>query len=99
MIEKYDELYNNAIQITAKYTTIQDQLALKISQKQELVDNMNTMLHKQMVYEQAVEYMKEIVDLLSRSHIDHLEKLLNSAVETIFYDKNYKIELFRYLFN
>ncbi len=92
MIEKYDELYNNAIQITAKYTTIQDQLALKISQKQELVDNMNTMLHKQMVYEQAVEYMKEIVDLLSRSHIDHLEKLLNSAVETIFYDKNYKIE-------
>lgn len=92
MIDKYNELYNNAIQITTKYITIQDQLALKEAQKQEYIDNMNTLLHKQMVYEQAIEYMKKIVDLLSRSHIDHLEKLLNSAVETIFYDKNYKIE-------
>ena len=36
--------------------------------------------------------MKEIIDVLSRTHIDHLEKLLNSAVSTIFFDKNYRVE-------
>lgn len=91
-IESYDELYNIAISTLGKYTTIQDQLTYKQTQKEDLIKKMDHTMHKQMVYEQAVEYMKEIIDMLSRSHIDHLEKLLNSAVETIFYDKNYKIE-------
>jgi len=91
-IENYDNLYNIAVSTIAKYTTIQDQLNLKLSQKEDLKKKMDYTIHRQMVYEQAVEYMKEIIDLLSRSHIDHLEKLLNSAVETIFYDKNYRIE-------
>ena len=36
--------------------------------------------------------MKEIIDTLSRSHLNHLEKLLNSAVSTIFFDRMYRIE-------
>ena len=91
-IENYDELYNIALSNLGKHTIILDELGLKTTKKNELVEDMNNTIHKQMIYEQAVEYMKEIIDLLSRSHIDHLEKLLNSAVETIFYDKNYRIE-------
>ena len=53
---------------------------------------MKSDLHRQLVYEKSISYMKEIIDALSRTQIDHLEKLLNSAVRTIFFDKNYRIE-------
>ena len=91
-IDKYDKLYNQAISNLGMYTTIQDQYVYKQEQKKDCTLKMDNLLHKQFIYEQAVEYLKEIIDKLSRSHIDHLEKLLNSAVETIFYDKNYRIE-------
>lgn len=92
MIENYSALYNKAIQIKSKYNTIQNQLEQKQKQKQDLLDEMNESLQKQLVYENAISYTKELLDLMSRSQIKHLEELLNSAVSTIFFDKNYKIE-------
>lgn len=92
MVENYTALYNKAIQIKSKYETLQSQLDNKKEQKIELVNKMKSNLHKQLVYEKSISYMKEIIDALSRTQIDHLEKLLNSAVRTIFFDKNYKIE-------
>lgn len=92
MIENYSALYNKAIQIKSKYNTIQNQLEQKQEQKQNLLDEMNISLQKQLVYENAISYTKELLDLMSRSQIKHLEELLNSAVSTIFFDKNYKIE-------
>lgn len=88
----YNSLYNKAIQVKSKYETIQNQLTVKKNQKQDLLNLMNDKIHKQAVYEDAISYMKEIIDVLSRSHIDHLERLLNSAVSTIFFDRNYRIE-------
>lgn len=92
MIENYNALYNKAIQIKSKYNTIQNQLEQKQKQKQDLLDEMNISLQKQLVYENAISYTKELLDLMSRSQIKHLEELLNSAVSTIFFDKNYRIE-------
>ena len=92
MIENYNALYNKAIQIKSKYNTIQNQLEQKQKQKQDLLDEMNESLQKQLVYENAISYTKELLDLMSRSQIKHLEELLNSAVSTIFFDKNYRIE-------
>ena len=92
MIEEYNALYNRAIQLKSKYETIGTQLEYKKQQKQDLIKQMDSNLHKQVVYEKAISYMKEIIDALSRSQIDHLEKLLNSAVSTIFFDKNYRVE-------
>lgn len=91
MIENYSALYNKAIQVKSKYETLQNQLNSRKEKKIELTNLMSSKIHKQMVYESAISYMKEIIDLLSRTHIDHLEKLLNSAVSTIFFDKNYSI--------
>lgn len=92
MIEEYNSLYNKAIQLKSKYNTLQAQLDYKKQQKVEMTESMKKNIHKQVVYEKAVAYMKEIIDVLSRTHIDHLEKLLNSAVSTIFFDKNYRVE-------
>lgn len=92
MIEEYNSLYNKAIQLKSKYQTLQTQLDYKKQQKVNMTETMKQNIHKQVVYEKAVAYMKEIIDVLSRTHIDHLEKLLNSAVSTIFFDKNYRVE-------
>lgn len=92
MISDYNLLYNKAIQVKSKYDTIQNQLDSMKSMKEETTNKMKDLLHKQMIYEDAISYMKEIIDALSRTHIDHLEKLLNSAVSTIFFDKNYRVE-------
>lgn len=92
MIENYNALYNKAIQIKSKYETIETQLNNREIEKEQLTDNMKNLLHKQMVYEDAISYMKELIDALSRTHINHLEKLLNSAVTTIFFDRKYRIQ-------
>lgn len=92
MIENYNVLYNKAIQIKSKYETIEAQLNNREIEKEQLTDNMKNLLHKQMIYEDAISYMKELIDALSRTHINHLEKLLNSAVTTIFFDRKYKIQ-------
>ena len=92
MIENYNVLYNKAIQIKSKYETIEAQLNNREIEKEQLTDNMKNLLHKQMIYEDAISYMKELIDALSRTHINHLEKLLNSAVTTIFFDRKYRIQ-------
>ena len=92
MIEDYSTLYNKAIQIKSKYETLENQLNSKKNDKETYTNHMKELLHKQMIYEDAISYMKELVDALSRTHIDHLEKLLNSAVTTIFFDRKYKIQ-------
>ena len=88
----YNALFNKAIQIKSKIETEKEHLNILEQQKLDKQEEMKVSIHKQQVYEAAVEYMKSIIDILSRSHIDHLEKLLNSAVTTIFFDKNYRIE-------
>ena len=92
MIENYNALYNKAIQIKSKYETIEAQLNNREIEKEQLTDNMKNLLHKQMIYEDAISYMKELIDAISRTHINHLEKLLNSAVTTIFFDRKYRIQ-------
>lgn len=92
MIENYNALYNRAIQLKSKYDTIQTQLDNRIKQKEDLQKDMQLKIGQHKTYEFAIEYMKEIIDKLSRSHIDHLEELLNTAVSTIFFDKRYSIE-------
>lgn len=91
-MQDFYALYNKAIQIKSKYETLQSQLETREEHKADLVNQMEKKLQEQVIYEDAISYMKEIIDALSRSHIDHIEKLLNSAISTIFFDKDYRIE-------
>ena len=92
MLENYSSLYNKAIQIKSKYDTIKNHLEERKLAKEDIKRKMDEAIHKQAIYEDAISYMKEIIDTLSRSHIDHLENLLNSAISTIFFDKDYRVE-------
>lgn len=91
-MQDFYALYNKAIQIKSKYETLQSQLEAREEHKTDLINQMEKKLQEQVIYEDAISYMKEIIDALSRSHIDHIEKLLNSAISTIFFDKDYRIE-------
>lgn len=92
MIENYNDYFNKALQLKSKYETLLNQLSTVETQKSELNSKMKALYKKVGTYESAIDYMKKLIDVLSRKHINHLEKLLNSAVQSIFYDKDYHIE-------
>lgn len=92
MLNEFELYYNKALSLDSKYKTLLAQLDFVKNQKTDLIKQMDD-AHKDLnIYEASIEYMKKIIDVLSRKHINHLEKLLNSVVQTIFYDKDYSIE-------
>lgn len=92
-IDNFDTYFNLALKKRQEYdTTLKIKKNLE-DQKLDYENQLKLLLDKHKVYEDAIDYLKEIIELISRKHIDHIEKLLNSAVKTIFYDKNYSIKL------
>lgn len=92
MIENYNDYFNKAIQLKSSYETLLNQLETIKNQKEEIKKAMDNAYILVGDYENSIEYMKKLIDILSRKHINHLETLLNSAVQSIFYDKDYHIE-------
>ena len=92
MIEKYNDYFNKAISLKSKYEALLEQLNNVKMQKEEIKLKMEETHKKVNTYEESIDYMKKLIDILSRKHIAHLETLLNSAVQSIFYDKDYHIE-------
>ena len=91
--EKYQALYNRAI---VKKSNIELQLQQLDNTKQQynqcLVD-LQKILKEQQCYDQSITILKRLMDSLSRSQINHLSDLLNSSVQSIFFDRQYSIEL------
>lgn len=92
-IDNFETYFNLALAKKQEYDTMLNILNESYSQKQEYEDKLKDILDKHKIYEDAIGYLKEIIELISRQHIDHIEKLLNSAISTIFFDKNYSIKM------
>lgn len=90
---RYHKLYNQAI---VKKSNIELQLQqlddIKQQYNQSLTD-LNVILSDQQTYDQSITILKKLMDNLSRSQINHLSDLLNSSVQSIFFDRQYQIEL------
>lgn len=91
--QKYQSMYNKAI---VKKSNIELQLQQLDDTKQQynnsLVDLQN-ILKDQQCYEHSIDVLKKMMDQLSKSQIQHLSDLLNSSVQSIFFDRQYSIEL------
>lgn len=90
---KYQSLYNKAI---VKKSNIELQLQQREDSKQQynqLLIDLQKILQDQHTYEQSINILKKMMDQLSRSQINHLSDLLNSSVQSIFFDRQYSIEL------
>ena len=93
IVAKYQSIYNRAI---VKKSNIE----LQLQQLQDTKDKYNkavvelqTMLQLQQTYAHSIDILKKMLDQLSKSQIQHLSDLLNSSVQSIFFDRQYSIEL------
>jgi ABC-type phosphate transport system ATPase subunit len=93
MNNDFNDCYTKALQLVSSYNTLNNELNDASSKKEEYKTNLKNKLEEQMNYEDAISYLKDIIQVLSRQHIDYIEKLLDSAVKTIFYDKSYSIKM------
>ena len=92
-IDNFDSYFNIALSKKQEYETMIKMRDNSLALKKEYEVKLKDLLEMHRNYEDAINYLKEIIELLSKQHIEHLEKLLNSAVKTIFYDKNYEIKM------
>ena len=91
--QRYQALYNKAI---VKKSNIELQLQQLDDTKQSYNTSLlelQQLLQDQHTYEQSIDILKKMMDNLSRSQINHLSDLLNSSVQSIFFDRQYSIEL------
>lgn len=93
MLDNYATYFNRAIQIKSNIELLQSQYNNALSNHEELKNRLKDTIRKESLYEQAVELMKKIIESMSSSQIKHLETLINSALETIFFDREYSVEL------
>lgn len=92
-VDNFDTYFNLALKKRQEYETNKILKEKSEAQRLEYENNLKDILNRHKIYEDSIDYLKEIIELLSRKHIEHIEKLLDSAVKTIFYDKNYSIKL------
>lgn len=90
---RYDSLYNKAIVKKSNLELQQAQLDTLKEKYNTSLKELQQMLQDQHTYEQSIEILKRMMDQLSRSQINHLTDLLNSSVQSIFFDRQYSIEL------
>ena len=93
MFEEYQDYFNRAITMKSNIELLKNQKEEMLITKQEALDQMKGLVHEINTYEKAIEYLKQIIEGLSRSQIEHLENLINSALSTIFFDQNYSVDL------
>lgn len=91
--ERYNRLYNKAIVKKSNIELLLQQKLDEENQYKQYVADLTNIVKKQLDYEQAVDVLKKMIDNLSKGHIQHLSDLLNSAVSSIFFDREYSIEL------
>lgn len=92
MFDNYQTYFNQAISKKSNIELLMMQQEQLKQEKINLENDMKQTIHKEKVYDVANDVMKKVVDGMSRSQIDQLEKLINTSLETIFFDKQYSIE-------
>lgn len=93
MLENYSQYFSKAIQIKSNTELLLKQYEQAKLDREKLSDDLRNTIKKEKTYEEAVDLMKKIVESMSTSQIEHLQKLINSALETIFFDRQYSVDL------
>lgn len=93
MFENYQEYFNKAITGKSSIEMLLDQHNQTKMDYENLSNELKELIKKEHNYELAVDLMKKLAEGMSKSQISHLEVLINSALSTIFYDRQYSVEL------
>lgn len=88
----YVQLKTKAISEKTKLDVIKNEL----QESQRLVEQYTTdhenLVQSMSLYDMSIETFKACIVKLSEKHILHLQDLINSMLQTIFFDKDYKIK-------
>ena len=93
MYENYQTFFNKAITGKSTIEMLINQHEQTKKDYADLSEELKNLIKKEHNYELAVDLMKKLVEGMSKSQINHLESLINSALSTIFYDRQYYVEL------
>ncbi len=93
MFENYQYYFNQAITKKSNLELLISQHNTTLKEKESAAQELKDLVRKETLYEKAVDLMKKIIEGMSQSQINHLEALINSALETIFFDRRYFVEL------
>lgn len=93
MFENYQAYFNQAITKKSNLELLVNQHEQTKLERANVANELEQLIIKENQYEKAVDLMKKIIEGMSQSQISHLETLINSSLETIFFDRNYYVEL------
>ena len=93
MFDNYQYYFNQAITKKSTLEMLITQHEQTLRDKKQSEECLKNLILKESQYELAVDLMKKIIEGMSQSQINHLEVLINSALETIFFDRKYFVEL------
>lgn len=93
MFDNYQYYFNQAITKKSNIELLLTQYEQTKKEKEQASIELKELITKENNYEKAVDLMKKIIEGMSQSQINHLEALINSALETIFFDRKYFVEL------
>jgi len=93
MFENYQYYFNQAITKKSNLELLLNQHEETLKAKEQASLELKNLITKESKYEKAVDLMKKIIEGMSQSQINHLEELINSSLETIFFDRRYFVEL------
>lgn len=94
MIEdRYEKLKLKSIrlrtQVAQHYETAKENKKQYLEKKEQLENEKESFL----IQENSIDVLKEIVDKMSQQHLERIVDLLTYALKTIFYDKDYSVEV------
>lgn len=90
---RYEDLRTKAIRLDSDLKSLETSLKQFQSYKKQKELEILTLREEYKLQEKSIIVMKELIDKLSQQHIKKLVDLLSFALKTIFYDKNYSVEL------
>ena len=93
MYDNYQAYFNKAISGKSTIEMLKSQHEQTKKTQFNLFQELRDLIKKEHNFELAVDLMKKLVEGMSKSQINHLETLLNSALSTIFFDREYSVEL------
>lgn len=92
-MEGYEQLKNKAINMNSDIKASRRKLRNSKQEIEEYKEELEELNQNYKVQDNAVEIMKEIVDRMSRGHIEKVEELVTFGLQTIFYDRNYALDI------
>ena len=93
LVDNYELLKSKAINLNSDISASRRKLRDSEDRLSDMEDKIDNLKDNRKVQSQAVEILKEVIDKMSRDHIEKVEDLVTFGLQTIFYDRDYALKI------